>query len=78
MADGIPNPNVVLKIGFLNKNVEQNLAEYKVELRAIVSKFGRFLYKQYVHLGAVCVWYGKFDFIGILIDVQLYIQYVPV
>ena len=33
MADGIPNPNVVLKIGFLNKNVEQNLAEYKVELR---------------------------------------------
>ena len=30
MADGIPNPNVVLKIGFLNKNVEENLTKYKV------------------------------------------------
>ncbi len=30
MADGIPNPNVILKIGFLNKNTEENLIKYKV------------------------------------------------
>jgi len=29
MADGIENINVVLSIGFLNKNVEANLSEYK-------------------------------------------------
>jgi hypothetical protein len=30
MAEGIPNPNVILKIGFLNKNTEENLIKYKV------------------------------------------------
>ncbi len=30
MAEGIPNPNVILKIGFLNKNNEKDLAKYKV------------------------------------------------
>jgi hypothetical protein len=25
MAEGIPNPNVILKIGFLNKNTQKNL-----------------------------------------------------
>jgi hypothetical protein len=30
MAEGIPNPNVILKIGFLNKNTEGNLIKYKV------------------------------------------------
>ncbi len=30
MAERIPNPNVILKIGFLNKNTEQNLIKYKV------------------------------------------------
>ena len=29
MADGIKDINVVLSIGFLNKNVEANLSEYK-------------------------------------------------
>lgn len=29
MADGIQDTNVVLSIGFLNKNVEGNLAAYK-------------------------------------------------
>ena len=29
MADGIEDINVVLSIGFLNKNVEANLSEYK-------------------------------------------------
>jgi hypothetical protein len=31
MAEGIPNPNVILKIGFLNKNTEENLIKYKVD-----------------------------------------------
>jgi hypothetical protein len=30
IAEGIPNPNVILKIGFLNKNTEENLTKYKV------------------------------------------------
>jgi hypothetical protein len=30
MAEGIPNPSVTLKIGFLNKNSEENLIKYKV------------------------------------------------
>ncbi len=30
MAEGIPNPNVILKIGFLNKKTEENLIKYKV------------------------------------------------
>ena len=30
MAEGIPNPNVILKIGFLNKNTQENLMKYKV------------------------------------------------
>ncbi len=30
MAEGIPNPNVILKIGFLNKNTDENLIKYKV------------------------------------------------
>ncbi len=30
MAEGIPNPNVILKIGFLNRNTEENLINYKV------------------------------------------------
>jgi hypothetical protein len=30
MAEGIPNPNVILKIGFLNRNIEENLIKYKV------------------------------------------------
>jgi hypothetical protein len=32
MAEGIPNPNpnVILKIGFLNMNTEENLIKYKV------------------------------------------------
>ncbi len=30
MAEGIPSPNVILKIGFLNKNTEENLMKYKV------------------------------------------------
>ncbi len=30
MAEGIPNPSVILKIGFLNKNTEENLIKYKV------------------------------------------------
>jgi hypothetical protein len=30
MAERIPNPNVILKIGFLNKNTEKNLIKYKV------------------------------------------------
>jgi hypothetical protein len=30
MAVGIPNPNVTLKIGFFNRNTEENLINYKV------------------------------------------------
>jgi hypothetical protein len=30
MAEGIPNPNVILKIGFLNKNTVENLIKNKV------------------------------------------------
>ncbi len=30
MAEGIPNPNVILKIGFLNRNTQENLIKYKV------------------------------------------------
>jgi hypothetical protein len=30
MADRIPNPKVILKIGFLNKNTQENLNKYKV------------------------------------------------
>jgi hypothetical protein len=30
MAEGISNPNIILKIGFLNKNTEENLIKYKV------------------------------------------------
>ncbi len=30
MAEGIPNPNVILKIGFLNKNTQENFIRYKV------------------------------------------------
>ncbi len=30
MAEGIPNPNVTLKIGFLNRNTQENLIKYKV------------------------------------------------
>ncbi len=25
MGEGIPNPNVILKIGFLNRNAQENL-----------------------------------------------------
>ena len=58
------------------RRAESRQVQGRAALRAIVSKFGRFLHKQYVHLGAVCVFrYCKFDFIGILIDVKLYIQY---
>ncbi len=30
MAERIPNPNGILKIGFLNKSTEENLVKYKV------------------------------------------------
>ncbi len=30
MAEGIPNPNVILKIGILNRNTRENLIKYKV------------------------------------------------
>ncbi len=30
MAMGIPNPNTILKIGFLNKNTQENIIKYKV------------------------------------------------
>ncbi len=30
MVEGIPNPNIILKIGFLNKITEENLVKYKV------------------------------------------------
>ncbi len=30
MAEGIPNPNVILRIGFLNRNTQENLIKYKV------------------------------------------------
>jgi hypothetical protein len=30
LAEGIPNPNVILKIGFLNRNTQENLIRYKV------------------------------------------------
>ena len=30
MAEGIPSPDVILKIGFLNKNTETDLAKYRV------------------------------------------------
>ncbi len=30
MAEGIPNPNFIFKIGFLNRNTEENLINYKV------------------------------------------------
>jgi hypothetical protein len=30
MAKGFPNPNVILKVGFLNKNTQENLLKYKV------------------------------------------------
>ncbi len=30
MAEGIPNPNVILKIGILNRNTPENLIKYKV------------------------------------------------
>jgi hypothetical protein len=30
MAEGVPNPNVILKIGFLNRNAQENLNKYKV------------------------------------------------
>jgi hypothetical protein len=30
MAEGIPNPHVILKIGFLNRNTQENLMKYKV------------------------------------------------
>jgi hypothetical protein len=30
MAEGIPIPNVILKIGFLNRNIQENLIKYKV------------------------------------------------
>jgi hypothetical protein len=29
MAEGIPNPNVILKIRFLNRNTQENLIKYK-------------------------------------------------
>jgi hypothetical protein len=31
MAEGIPSPNVVLKIGFLNRNTQENFMKYKVD-----------------------------------------------
>ncbi len=30
MVEGIPSPSVILKIGFLNRNTEENLIKYKV------------------------------------------------
>ncbi len=30
VAEGIPNPSVFLKIGFLNRNTQENLIKYKV------------------------------------------------
>ncbi len=30
MAEGILNPNIILKIGFLNRNTQENLIKYKV------------------------------------------------
>ncbi len=30
MAEGIPNPNVILKIGFPIKNTQENIIIYKV------------------------------------------------
>jgi hypothetical protein len=30
MAEGIPNPYVILKLGFLNKNTKENLIKYMV------------------------------------------------
>ncbi len=30
MTEGISNLNVILKIGFLNKNTQENLIKYKV------------------------------------------------
>jgi hypothetical protein len=30
MGEGIPNPNVIPKIGFPNRNTEENLIKYKV------------------------------------------------
>jgi hypothetical protein len=30
MAEGFPNPNVILKIGFLNRNTQENLIRFKV------------------------------------------------
>ncbi len=30
MAEWIPSPNVILKIGFLNRNTQENLIKYKV------------------------------------------------
>ncbi len=31
MGEGIPNPNIILKIGFLNRNTQENLIKYKVD-----------------------------------------------
>jgi hypothetical protein len=30
MAEGIPNPDVILKIGFLNRNTQENLIKCEV------------------------------------------------
>ncbi len=30
MTEGIPNPHVILKIGFLKRNTQENLIKYKV------------------------------------------------
>ncbi len=30
MSEGISNPNVILKIGFFNRNTQENLIKYKV------------------------------------------------
>ncbi len=30
MSEGIPNPNVIRKIGFLNRNTQENLIKFKV------------------------------------------------
>eukprot|EP01125_Pyxidicula_operculata_P005807 TRINITY_DN2026_c0_g1_i3.p1 TRINITY_DN2026_c0_g1~~TRINITY_DN2026_c0_g1_i3.p1 ORF type:complete len:254 (-),score=69.43 TRINITY_DN2026_c0_g1_i3:109-870(-) len=42
MAEGIKNPEVVLKIGFLNKNIEENLESYSKSFDVLILNDGTF------------------------------------